>query len=87
MPHTVRLTKKASKFYGSADKVLATKLARCFEVLEQTPLSHPNIKPLKGKLKGRYRYRIGNYRVIYRVNDQSVEVEVLQIGPRGDAYK
>lgn len=86
MPYTVRLTSKASKFYASADKPLANKIARCFEVLEKTPFSHPNIKPLKGKLKGRYRYRIGNYRVVYRVNNESVEVEVLQISPRGDVY-
>ena len=33
-------------------------LARCFEQLEQKPRHHPNIKPLKGKFAGFYRYQV-----------------------------
>lgn len=38
---------------------------RCLQKLEQTPRFHPNIKALKGEYAGYYRYRIGDYRVIY----------------------
>jgi mRNA interferase RelE/StbE len=41
-------------------------------------------KPLAGSLKGHYRLRIGDYRVIYRVNDDIVTV--VAIGHRKDIY-
>lgn len=77
---------KVAKFYKSADKALAKKLVRCFSVLEKTPQQHPNIKALTGRFKGKYRYRLGQYRVIYRIDEQMLEVVVLQISPRGSAY-
>ncbi|PHM05565.1 hypothetical protein CK516_40360 [Nostoc sp. 'Peltigera malacea cyanobiont' DB3992] len=33
------------------------------------PRNYPNIKPLKGELSGYYRYRLGEYRVIYQIDD------------------
>jgi mRNA interferase RelE/StbE len=41
-----------------------------------------------GKLSGRegYRIRVGDYRIIYRVNDQARTVEVFRVAHRGDAY-
>ncbi len=42
-------------------------------MVEQNPRQHPNIKALKGELAGRYRYRVGDYRVIYRIDDDSTE--------------
>lgn len=44
-------------------------------------------KPLSGTLKGAYRYRIGAYRVIVDINDDTVTVLVLDAGNRKDIYK
>ncbi|MEE3715485.1 type II toxin-antitoxin system RelE/ParE family toxin [Tumidithrix elongata RA019] len=84
--YEVLLHPDAQKVYANADKVLAKKIARCLQQLEQTPLSHPNIKALKGDLAGYYRYRIGDYRVIYSVEDKLVQVFVVAIAHRGEAY-
>lgn len=46
--YKVVLTKKAKNFYANADSILAKKLAKCFEILENNPFQHPNIKSLKG---------------------------------------
>jgi mRNA-degrading endonuclease RelE of RelBE toxin-antitoxin system len=46
------------------EMVLAKKIARCLQQLEQTPRQHPNVKALKGDYAGYYPYRIGDYRVI-----------------------
>lgn len=67
--YRVDLSLQAQHFYRRADRPLAKKLARCFEQLERTPRDHANIKPLKGNLAGLYRYRVGDYRVIYRVEE------------------
>lgn len=43
-------------------------------------------KPLKHELKGRWSYRIGSYRVIYRIKDDRLVVLVLDIGHRREIY-
>ncbi len=75
------------KFYAKADQALAKKIARCLQQLEQTPRSHPNIKALKGDYAGLYRYRLGDYRVIYSVEDEIVQVFVVAITHRSEAYE
>ena len=84
--YSVLLHPDAQKVYVSADRALAKKIARCLQQLEQNPRSHPNIKPLKGEYAGLYRYRIGDYRVIYSINDDQVQVFVLTIAHRSKAY-
>ncbi|MEL6353054.1 MAG: type II toxin-antitoxin system RelE/ParE family toxin, partial [Cyanobacteria bacterium J06627_28] len=70
--YEVVLNPAAQKTYVNADKALAKKIKRCLENLEKNPRSHPNIKPLKGEFSGCYRYRIGDYRVIYKIEDARV---------------
>ena len=84
--YSVLLHPDAQNVYVKADKALAKKIARCLQQLEQNPRSHPNIKPLKGEFSGLYRYRIGEYRVIYSIDDDQVQVFVLAIAHRNKAY-
>jgi mRNA interferase RelE/StbE len=44
-----------------------------------------NIKKLEG-LEG-YRLRIGNYRIIYRIENQDYKILVIEIDVRGEVYK
>lgn len=44
-----------------------------------------NCKKLKG-YKDLYRIRSGDYRVIYRIEDQILTIEVVRIGDRKDIY-
>jgi len=46
----------------------------------------PNIKKLKGSLEEYYRYQIGNYRIIYKVDSEKVIVFIITILDRKDAY-
>ncbi len=43
-------------------------------------------KPLKGKLKVFYRYRVGKYRVIYSIEKTEVTIVVIRIGKRDKVY-
>lgn len=85
--YEVLLHPDAQKVYIDADKALAKKIARCLQQLEQTPRLHPNIKTLKGDYAGYYRYRIGDCRVIYTVDDELVQVFVVAIANRSEAYE
>ena len=84
--YKVDLSAKAQEFYRKADKPLARKLARCFEQLEQEPRGASNAKLLRGNLAGHYRYRVGDYRVIYRIDEPQRLVAVLKIAHRSKAY-
>ena len=78
---------EAEKVFAKSDRALAKKLARCFNNLENNPRSHPNIKPLKGSYSGYYRYRVGDYRVVYSIEDDLVVVNVIIIAHRSKVYE
>lgn len=80
------LSESAQKFYERSDSPLQRRLDRCFEVLAADPHRHPNIKRLRGPLSGSYRYRVGDYRVVYRIEDDDRLVIVLIIAHRSEVY-
>ena len=43
--------------------------------------------PLRGRLGGLYRIRVGDYRVAYHVDDGEGVVTVVAVGPRGGFYE
>ena len=72
------LTRKAQKFYQQAPPDLAQRLNRCFDQLCQDPYNSTNIKLLKGEFAGCFRYRVGDWRVIYKV-DLARQMEPINI--------
>ena len=55
--------------------------------LRLNPFFGNNIKKLKGELEGVYRYRIGDYRLFYQVENGRGLVIVLDISARKDSYR
>ena len=43
-------------------------------------------EPLRGNLTGLWRYRVGEYRIIYEIQDERLIVIALAIGHRGKIY-
>lgn len=82
----VLLMPAALKFYKSCPEDFAKRLNKCFEDLEYNPFWGPNIKVLKGE-KRRYRYRVGDYRVIYGIDKENNKVFVVLIASRPAAYR
>jgi len=83
----VVLSPDASEFYLAADRPLALKSARRFQRLETNPRQGNNIKRLTGEWTGDVRYRVGDWRVIYRIDDADNQVSVVGIGHRRDIYE
>lgn len=83
----VILSPEARAFFADADRRLARKLARCFAQLERDPRHHNNIKRLSGELAGRLRYRLGDWRVLYRIDDRARQVHILLIAHRSEVYE
>jgi mRNA interferase RelE/StbE len=55
--------------------------------LRENPFFGSNIKKLKGEFEGLYRYRVGNSRLFYKIDNNQVLVVILDIDDRKDAYK
>ena len=58
-----------------------------YPILRNNPFFGINIKKLKGKYKEIYRFRIGDYRLFYKINEQEVIIFIINIENRKDAYK
>jgi mRNA interferase RelE/StbE len=80
------LTKPVEKAYDKSILSLQKRIDKCFEELEKNPIYGSNIKTLTGNLNGLYRYRIGDWRIIYRVMQERMVVEIIAILSRGSAY-
>jgi mRNA interferase RelE/StbE len=75
----IKSTKYRSLYQKITDYVYPT--------LRENPYFGPNIKKLKGNYKELYRYRIGDYRLFYKVSEETVIVFIIDIELRKDAYK
>ncbi|MEI6398576.1 MAG: type II toxin-antitoxin system RelE/ParE family toxin [Pseudomonadota bacterium] len=53
--------------------------------VHQQPLSLA--KPMQGKFSGKWRYRVGDYRLICSLEDQKMVILVIEIGHRSDIYE
>jgi mRNA interferase RelE/StbE len=58
-----------------------------YPLLRENPFYGSNIKKLKGEYKEVYRYRIGDYRLFYKVSEETVIVFIIDIEARKDSYK
>ena len=44
-------------------------------------------KPLQGKTENLFRLRVGDYRIVYRVEDLRLVILVIRIGHRREVYR
>lgn len=82
--YQIIIKKKAKKF---VDKLPQKERERVSPAIEKLP-NGEDIKHLKGdKNKGLLRLRVGNYRIIYTVDNGKLIVYVIDADNRGDIYK
>ena len=81
------LTRPAKKVYDRASSDIRQRLDSCFADLEKNPIYGNNMRPLTGQLRGLIRYRVGDWRVIFRLLKERKITEIVAILPRSDAYR
>ena len=69
------------------NKIYKKILDYVYPQIRDNPFFGSNIKKLKGDFEGIYRYRIGNYRLFYKIESGLVLIIILDIDDRKDAYK
>ena len=78
------LSHKAEKQLQHLIAGLQKRIAKAIDELEEDPFQG-DVKSLKGKhLKGRYRKRVGQYRIIFTINQESRIVPISAIISRSE---
>lgn len=84
----IEISKRAFKTLQNLDSA-TQKLILSYLDERVAKLDNPKThgKALVGKLKGLWRYRVGDYRIICRLEKETITILVLDIGHRRDIYK
>ena len=84
----IRYEKAAIKYLKSLQKPQRNLILTAIDGLMHKP-AEGDIKKMSGYKDGRYRLRVGKYRVIYKYETENeLEIlDVMDIGSRGDIYK
>lgn len=75
--------KELERIY-TADNKIYYRLIAVIESLTGDPYQG---KKLKGKLKGDYSVRVGDYRVVYSIHRAKLIIRVIDIGHRREVYR
>ena len=88
MSWSIKVSSIAEKYFKKLDKKRRRKIKEKLLALsrQQNPLENTQVKALTGELKGFYRLRIGDYRIIFALLEEEKVIAVVNIFPRGNAY-
>jgi mRNA-degrading endonuclease RelE of RelBE toxin-antitoxin system len=87
-PWSMRFSATFSKRLRTVDGKLRGRILQAFTEILQKPVE-PNgntLKPLTNDMAGLWRYRIGDYRLIYQPEHRPRIITMLDFGPRGGIY-
>lgn len=82
--YKIKLTQRAYKELRNLSKEKQVSIGQVLEELKDDPYLG---KPLKRELSKRYSYRIGVYRIIYKISENDQIVDVLSVGHRSVIYQ
>lgn len=85
MDYRLQISKKCEKVLEGFDKTLSARILIAISKLSNDPFP-PGSKKLAGSAAN-YRIRVGDYRVIYQVENSILTIYVIRIGHRKDIYR
>ncbi len=84
MNYSVRIKDSAAKELARLPRDARERLVDAIDTLAETPLAG---SVLKGQLLGLRRLRVGNYRIVYEVQENELVVLVIRVAHRREAYR
>lgn len=84
MLYQINLTEEALKQLSKMPRNIRNSVLKAIETRLST--DPQRFKPLVCNWKGYFRMRIGDYRVIYKIEEDVVTVVVVRIAVRGNVY-
>lgn len=86
MSFRITVAGPAESVLDRLDRTLKRRISARIDQLGENPLGPPFSTPLEGAGNLR-KSRVGDWRIIFRVNRPAGEVYILAIRPRGQAYR
>ena len=87
MTYTIQLTRQAEKAFDFLMQTNAKLGGRIAQAIDDIASDPSNGVPLRGKLRGFWKYRVGSYRIIYQVEKRKITVTIIDIGHRREIYR
>ncbi len=88
MSYSIKVSEGFKKKFHKLDFVTQRIISRwILKNLENTDNPRRQGKALAGNLKGLWRYRIGDYRLIVDIMDEELVIVAVDIGHRRDIYR
>jgi mRNA interferase RelE/StbE len=85
MTYTIEISTSAAKAVDKLEKANRLRVVGAIELLSVDPRP-PGAKMLRGGEQGRWRVRIGDYRIVYAIEDDRLLVLVLRVAHRREVY-
>jgi len=85
--YKVSFYKQVVKYYTKLDSKTQKRINIAVDEIMKNPFTGVHIKKLKGRLEGKYRYDIGELRIVYFIDIENKIIYVEAMGPRGDIYR
>jgi len=82
--HELRIFKQAGREIKIISRRHQKALLEVLNEIRENPFAG---KPLNRELTGKYSYRVGVYRIIYKINKKDKIIFVLSAGHRNKVYK
>lgn len=84
MIHRLLYTREAARQIRKLDRSIKSRIEKALRRLSE----HPELgKRLTGLLSDRWSYRVGDWRILYRVRQSEMVVLVLTVGHRREVYE
>ncbi|MDF2956311.1 MAG: mRNA-degrading endonuclease RelE [Candidatus Alkanophagales archaeon MCA70_species_2] len=84
MTYQVVVSRKFDRRFSNLSREVQDRIVEKLKALQERPELG---KPLKGKLRGLRSLRVGKYRIIYQVDEDSKVVRIITVGRREEVYE
>jgi mRNA interferase RelE/StbE len=85
MRYTLEFTASAAREFKKLERAVQRRIAPRIDELVKDPIP-PGAKKLRGD-PDHYRIRVGDYRIIYRIDGNGVAIVVVKIGHQREVYR
>ena len=85
MASQIEFTGSAARALSKFNETLQSRIAAKIDALANQPRP-PGVEKLHGH-RNRYRLRVGDYRIIYEIQDRILLVQIVDIGHRREIYR
>ncbi|MBF0473794.1 MAG: type II toxin-antitoxin system RelE/ParE family toxin [Nitrospirae bacterium] len=83
--YKIVIKKSATKEMNNITDPDFSKIAKTILSLNEKPYPYPQSKRLKGEDK--YRLRVGNYRIVYTIDEKQRLITIFKVCHRKDVYR